>query len=158
MLEIPISWPWSIRATSNHDPWCTQADHVTIHVPFGQECPRTSFEDCHYPYSILCWQPDDPSLLKEIEANASSLSPINHMARELLPTRSEDTRKRKREELESRKAEAELCCSIIEKYASVINTYTALCLNQDRDIDDQAKAIFKELLLHPASSISDGSA
>ena len=64
----------------------------------------------------------------------------------------EDTRKRKREELENLKADAELCFSIIEQYSSVMDkfasitdTYTALCLNPH--IDDRAKAIFKEMLL-----------
>ena len=95
----------------------------------------------------------DPSLLKEIEANARSESPVNLCAREALEGQHiEDTRKRKREELENLKTEAELSCSIIEKYASVmdkfasiIDTYTALCLNPD--IDDRAKTMFKEMLL-----------
>ena len=93
----------------------------------------------------------DPPLLMEIEANATSESPINRCAREA-GAQIEDTRKRKREELENLKADAELCCSIIEKYASVMDkfasitdTYTALCLNPH--IDDRAKSIFKEMLL-----------
>ena len=91
----------------------------------------------------------DPSLLKEIEANATSESPINRCAREALEGQHiEDTRKRKREELENLKADAELCCSIIEKYTFIMNTYTALC--QNPDIDDHAKTVFKEMLLRTA--------
>ena len=87
----------------------------------------------------------------EVEANAISESPVNLCALASDGLQIEETRKRKREEFENRKADADLCCSIIEKYASVmdkfasiIDTYTALCSNPD--IDDQAKNIFKQML------------
>ena len=79
----------------------------------------------------------DPSLLKKIEANAISESPVNHSAREALVQEGpkiEVIRKCKREELVNLRAKAEFCCSIIETYASamdkfatVIDTHTLPC-------------------------------
>ena len=90
----------------------------------------------------------DPSLIKDIAANAMSDSPICQLARgpgglSLL----EDAHKRKREDLEDLRIEAELRCSIMEKsldqYVSIMETYKTLCL--DQDIDERAKSTFKEI-------------
>ena len=105
-----------------------------------------------------------PSVLKEIEANALSESPVNHYALEALAQEGlqiEGTRKSKREELEILKAEPQrqssaAPSSVMDKFASIINTYTALCLN--RDVDDRAKTMLRRcscewMVFRPVGSI-----
>ena len=79
----------------------------------------------------------DPTLLKEIEANSASTSPVCQLARGEL--------KRKLECLET---DVDLCCSIVDK---IVQSYTALC--QNKEIDDDAKTACKKLLLRPFNAV-----
>ena len=89
----------------------------------------------------------DKALFQEIEANAVSESPVCQLARGALV---DDSHKRKYEELEDLKLEAEatdVCHYIMEKNASMVEKYTALCQNQD--IDSDAKSLFKDMFCAP---------
>ena len=101
----------------------------------------------------------DASLLKEIEVNAASESPIHQMAREALkgPEMIEDAKKRKHEEIESeiRSLNCENQVTVIDKYnamcdrqSTIIANYKAVCL--DDTFDDHAKQVFKQMLLWSA--------
>ena len=85
----------------------------------------------------------DHSLISEIKENAVSGSPVCQLARsEATVPLEDDPRKRKHDELGDLKTEAEIRCSIVERYTS---TYAALCKNQD--IDEDAKSVLKRMLL-----------
>ena len=102
----------------------------------------------------------DASLLKEIEANAASESPIHQMAQEALKEGTEtieDARKRKHEEIETevRSLFRESQATIIDKYNAmcdkqfaIISNYKTVC--EDETFDNQAKQAFKQMLLRTA--------
>ena len=101
----------------------------------------------------------DASLLKEIEANAASESPIQQMAREALkdPETIEDAKKRKYDEIETEihSLNRESQVTIIDKYnamcdrqMAIIDRYSSLC--PANEIDDRAKQVFKQMLLWSA--------
>ena len=93
----------------------------------------------------------DVSLIDDLEANALSESPVAQMARASLAAEGgageiEDSRKRKREELELRKMEAEIQCMERNCQVAILDRYTALCTNTE--IDERAKLIFKDAILN----------
>jgi hypothetical protein len=85
----------------------------------------------------------DPSLIREIEANAMSDASIPNMAREAMlcdgnSSKEECSLKRKREELELLKFETEVTVNIAQ-------AYTEICSNSA--MDEHAKTVFKEAML-----------
>ena len=93
----------------------------------------------------------DASLLDEIERNQVSESPIAQMARASLAGEGgsgaiEDSHKRKREELELAKIEAEIEVMTNTSRMQVMDKYHSYCL--DTVLDERAKVMFKEALLN----------
>jgi hypothetical protein len=93
----------------------------------------------------------DASLLDEIERNQASDSPIAQMARASLAAEGgsgtiEDSHKRKREELELAKIEAEIEVMTNTSRMQVMDKYHSYCL--DTVLDERAKVMFKEALLN----------
>jgi hypothetical protein len=97
----------------------------------------------------------DPSLIKEIEANAISDAPIQSMARAAIPCDSETAEeefnlKRKREELELLKLETEITVMERKSQIEMAQAYTEMCSNYA--VDDHAKCVFKEAMLSTMQS------
>ena len=99
----------------------------------------------------------DPSLIKEIESNALSKSPINRLARDIPPGPEsiEDARKRKHDETETEIRNHDSQSTVIDKYnamcvnqMAMIDKYSFVC--QSNIIDDHAKQVFKDMLLRTA--------
>jgi hypothetical protein len=93
----------------------------------------------------------DASLLDEIERNQASDSPIAQMARASLAAEGgargiEDSHKRKREELELAKIEAEIEVMTNTSRMHLMDKYHSYCL--DTVLDERAKVMFKEALLN----------
>jgi hypothetical protein len=91
---------------------------------------------------IVRYYAGDPSLIREIEANAMSDASIPNMAREAMlcdgnSSKEECSLKRKREELELLKFETELTVKIAQ-------AYTEICSNSA--MDEHAKTVFKEAM------------
>jgi hypothetical protein len=92
---------------------------------------------------IVRYYAGDPSLIREIEANAMSNAPIPNIAREAMlcdgnSSKEECSLKRKREELELLKFETEVTVKIAQ-------AYTEICSNSA--MDEHAKTVFKEAML-----------
>jgi hypothetical protein len=99
----------------------------------------------------------DPSLLDEVNANAVSESPVAQMARASIAAEGgnqiDDSRKRKREELELMKLETEIKCmerksqvDLWNGQIAVVAQYKSLCT--DTDMDERAKIMFKDAILN----------
>ena len=93
----------------------------------------------------------DATLLDEIERNQVSDSPIAQMARASLAAEGsacaiEDSHKRKREELELAKLEAEIEVMTNTSRIQIMDKYHSYCL--DTVLDEHAKVMFKEALLN----------
>ena len=99
----------------------------------------------------------DPSLLDEVNANAVSKSPVAQMARASIAAEGgnqiDDSRKRKREELELMKLETEIKCmerksqvDLWNGQIAVVAQYKSLCT--DTDMDERAKIMFKDAILN----------
>jgi hypothetical protein len=108
----------------------------------------------------------DPSLIKEIEANAMSDAPIPQMARTaLLNDKDEgmnqvinDTTwsnlKRKREELELLKLETEIVVMTRKSQIEIVQAYTDMCTNTV--IDEHSRNVFKDAMLSTMQSNGGG--
>lgn len=93
----------------------------------------------------------DATLLDEIQRNQVSDSPIAQMARASLAAEGgacviEDSHKRKREELELAKLEAEIQVMTNTSSMQIMDKYHSYCL--DTVLDERAKVMFKEALLN----------
>ena len=90
----------------------------------------------------------DPSLLREVEANAVSESPVAQMARASLASETgvQDSLKRKREELELLKLETDIRCQERESQIALAQHYETLCTSSQ--MDERAKLIFKDSILN----------
>ena len=108
----------------------------------------------------------DPSLIKEIEANAASDAPVAQMARASLASEDEETqlrlaRKRQYEQLEYEervaalermKAETEMIKANVEKtktdsYVKQFELYSSLCA-PDPLLDERARLMFKDVVMN----------
>jgi hypothetical protein len=121
----------------------------------------------------------DASLIKDIERNADSSTPVNQMAREALASESgpnslddDYSRKRRREidDLDMRERrissilkETEAKSRVLDMHRALVEDYTAVCPN--RTMDDRARVMFKDTLLnmigwvpgpHQTASIANG--
>jgi hypothetical protein len=99
---------------------------------------------------IVRYYAGDPSLIREIEANAMSDACIPSMARESIfcdgeSTKEEFSLKRKREELELLKLETEARKGQAQSYTEIAQAYTDICSNSI--MDEHAKNVFKEAML-----------
>ena len=101
----------------------------------------------------------DASLVEELAENSRSDAPVAQLARASLVAEGgaggelEDVRKRKREELEMMKLEAEIKClernsqvALWQGKIAMVDKYRSLCI--DEDIDERAKIMFKDDILN----------
>lgn len=116
---------------------------------------RAQFADVIHRYMA-----GDASLGKEIQANAESAAPIHELARSTLADEEDLVRKRKREDLEDRKAEALVIkleaeaialqqanrANLIKMECELAERYSAI--SSDTAIDERARLLFKDNLLN----------
>ena len=107
---------------------------------------------------LLRYYAGDPSLIQEITDNACSSSPLNQLAQASLAAETEagqleDTRKRKREDLELVKLETEIRAldrtsqaTLHNSQIALVDKYNQLCTNMV--MDERARIIFKDSLLN----------
>lgn len=102
----------------------------------------------------------DMSLFDELANNARSDSPMAQLARESLAGEGgtgqikDGPRKRKREEVELFKMEAEAKCAVWDRQLAIVNSLTALYAN--KDMDDDTKDMLKQKMLDSFVPSKDG--
>jgi len=118
---------------------------------------RTQFADI-----IRRYLAGDHSLITEIQANAQSSSPIAQMARESLDiyTEEELTKKRRREDIELQKMQAEATTLQQQNVIDFMNTMQLLDPNwkQDTRLVTQTKDRLKNIVFGQQPSIANGEA